>query len=61
MKDQPIHRESPDTFGRNTQADLQLFRAMSQRSNERSEGIIVLGFIGSVIVAAGTLLYVIFS
>ena len=42
MNDHQIKRESSDTFGRNTKADLELLRRINERNDDHSEEIFTL-------------------
>lgn len=42
MKDQPIRRESSDTFGRNVKADLELIRRINDRANDHRDEVLAL-------------------
>lgn len=65
MKDQPIKRESSDTFGRNTLADLELLRRINERNDDQSEEIFALAAIAGAIVCvcgvAGVIAYSLLS
>lgn len=39
---QQLRRESSDTFGRNTKADLELLRRINERNDDHSEDLIAL-------------------
>jgi hypothetical protein len=74
MNDHQIKRESSDTFGRNTQADLELLRRINERAellrriNERAENnteemfalLVVAAAIACVCGIAGVIGYTIF-
>lgn len=45
MTDQPIRRESSDTFGRNTKADIELLRRINERNDDHSEELFVLAVV----------------
>ena len=61
MKDQPIRRESSDTFGRNSKADLELLRRIYERNDDRSEEIFALAVVTAAAAAflgiVGVILY----
>ena len=65
MNDHQIKRESSDTFGRNTKADLELLRRMNERANDRSEEIFALAVMAAAVATicaiAGVIAYAIFS
>lgn len=45
MNDPQIHRESSDTFGNNTKADMELLRRIYERSHYQSDEIFALAAI----------------
>ena len=65
MNDQPIKRESTDTFGRNPKADLELLRRINELNNDRSDEIFALTAIAGAIVficgIAAVIAYAIFQ
>ena len=65
MNDHQIKRESSDTFGRNTKADLELLRRINERATNRDEEtfalLVVAAAIACVCGIAGVIAYSIFS
>ena len=61
MKDHQIKRESSDTFGRNSKADLELLRRIYERNDDRSEEIFALAVVTAAAAAflgiVGVILY----
>ena len=47
MNDQQIKRESSDTFGRNTRADLELMRRMAELQDNRGENILAIAMVAA--------------
>ena len=45
MIPQQLKRQSPDTFGNNTKADMELLRRVYERSHDKSEEIFALAVI----------------
>lgn len=52
MNKHQIERQSSDTFGRNTQADLELLRRVNDRANDKSEEVFALAIIAASILCA---------
>jgi len=65
MNDHQIHRESSDTFGRNTKADLELLRRINERNDDHSEEIFALVIACAAILTvcgiAGVIAYAVWS
>jgi len=65
MNEQPIKRESSDTFGRNTKADLELLRRVADQDDYRSQQILAMAVISAALLVlcgvAGVILYAVFS
>ena len=65
MNEQPIKRESSDTFGRNTKADLELLRRIAEQDDYRSQQMLATAVVvGALLVlcgVAGVILYSIFA
>ena len=65
MNEQPIKRESSDTFGRNTQADLELLRRVADQDDYRSAQMLAMAVISAALLVlcgvAGVILYSIFA
>ena len=65
MKQHQIERQSSDTFGRNTSADLELLRRINERNNDRSEEIFAIAVLTAAIACvcgiAGVVAYAIVS
>ena len=65
MKDHQIKRESSDTFGRNTQADLELLRRVADQDDYRSAQMLAMAVISAALLVlcgvAGVILYSIFA
>lgn len=61
MNDHQIKRESSDTFGRNSKADLELPRRIYERNDDRSEEIFALAVVTAAAAAflgiVGVILY----
>lgn len=61
MNDHQIKRESSDTFGRNSKADLELLRRIYERNDDRSEEIFALAVVTAAAAAflgiVGVILY----
>jgi len=45
MNQHQIERQSTDTFGRNTKADLELLRRINEQNNDRSDEIFALAVV----------------
>lgn len=64
MNDHQIKRESSDTFGRNTKADLELLRRINERATNRDEEMFALLVVAAAIACvcgiAGVIGYTIF-
>jgi hypothetical protein len=65
MNEQPIKRESSDTFGRNTKADLELLRRVADQDDYRSQQMLAMAVISAALLVlcgvAGVILYAVFS
>jgi len=65
MNEQPIKRESSDTFGRNVKADLELLRRIAEQDDYRSQQMLATAVVvGALLVlcgVAGVILYAVFS
>ena len=65
MNDHQIKRESSDTFGRNTQADLELLRRVADQDDYRSAQMLAMAVISAALLVlcgvAGVILYSIFA
>ena len=65
MNEQPIKRESSDTFGRNTKADLELLRRIAEQDDYRSQQMLAMAVISAALLVlcgvAGVILYAVFS
>ena len=65
MNEQPIKRESSDTFGRNTKADLELLRRIAEQDDYRSQQMLAMAVISAALLVlcgvAGVILYSIFA
>ena len=65
MNDHQIKRESSDTFGRNTKADLELLRRVADQDDYRSAQMIAMAVISAALLVlcgvAGVILYSIFA
>jgi hypothetical protein len=65
MNEQPIKRESSDTFGRNTKADLELLRRVADQDDYRSQQMLAMAAISAALLVlcgvAGVILYAVFS
>jgi hypothetical protein len=65
MNEQPIKRESSDTFGRNTKADLELLRRVADQDDYRSAQMLAMAVISAALLVlcgvAGVILYAVFS
>lgn len=65
MKDHQIKRESSDTFGRNTKADLELLRRVADQDDYRSAQMLAMAVISAALLVlcgvAGVILYSIFA
>ena len=65
MNEQPIKRESSDTFGRNTKADLELLRRVADQDDYRSQQMLAMAVISAALLGlcgvAGVILYAIFA
>jgi len=65
MNHNTIKRESSDTFGRNTKADLELLRRINDLNDNRSEEIFALAVLTSAILVffgiIGVIAYAIFQ
>ena len=61
MNDHQIKRESSDTFGRNTQADLELLRRVADQDDYRSAQMLAMAVISAALLVlcgvAGVILY----
>lgn len=61
MNDHQIKRESSDTFGRNTSADLELLRRIAEHDDYRSAQMLgmalIAGAVATVLGVAGVILY----
>lgn len=49
MNEQPIRRESSDTFGRNVKADLELMRRMAELQDNRGENILAIAMVAAAV------------
>ena len=49
MNQHQIERQSTDTFGRNTKADLELLRRINEQNNDRSDEIFALAAVTAAI------------
>jgi hypothetical protein len=65
MNDHQIKRESSDTFGRNTKADLELLRRVADQDDYRSAQMLAMALISAALLVlcgvAGVILYSIFA
>jgi|APGre2960657404_1045060.scaffolds.fasta_scaffold43558_3 hypothetical protein len=65
MNDHQIKRESSDTFGRNTKADLELLRRVADQDDYRSAQMLAMAVISAALLVlcgvAGVILYSIFA
>ena len=65
MNDHQIKRESSDTFGRNTKADLELLRRVADQDDYRSAQMLAMAVISAALLVlcgvAGVSLYSIFA
>jgi hypothetical protein len=65
MNQHPIERQSSDTFGRNTKADLELLRRIKEQNDDRSDEIFALAAVTAAILCvcgiAGVVAYAIWS
>jgi len=65
MNDHQIKRESSDTFGRNTKADLELLRRVADQDDYRSAQMLAMALISAALLVlcgvAGVILYAVFS
>jgi hypothetical protein len=65
MNDHQIKRESSDTFGRNTKADLELLRRVADQDDYRSAQMLAMAVISAALLVlcgvAGVILYAVFS
>ena len=65
MNDHQIKRESSDTFGRNTQADLELLRRVADQDDYRSAQMLAMAVISAALLVlcgvAGVILYAILA
>jgi hypothetical protein len=65
MNDHQIKRESSDTFGRNTKADLELLRRVADQDDYRSQQMLAMAVISAALLVlcgvAGVILYAVFS
>jgi len=65
MNDHQIKRESSDTFGRNTKADLELLRRVADQDDYRSAQMLAMAAISAALLVlsgvAGVILYSIFA
>lgn len=65
MNEQPIRRESSDTFGRNVKADLELMRRMAEDDDYRSQQMLATAVITAALLilcgVAGGILYAVLS
>jgi len=65
MNDHQIKRESSDTFGRNTKADLELLRRIAEQDDYRSAQMLAMAVISAALLVlcgvAGVILYSIFA
>jgi hypothetical protein len=65
MNDHQIKRESSDTFGRNTKADLELLRRVADQDDYRSQQMLAMAVISAALLVlcgvAGVILYSIFA
>jgi hypothetical protein len=65
MNDHQIKRESSDTFGRNTTADLELLRRVADQDDYRSAQMLAMAVISAALLVlcgvAGVILYSIFA
>lgn len=49
MNDHQIRRESSDTFGRNTRADLELMRRMAELQDNRGENMLAIAMVAAAV------------
>ena len=65
MNEHQIKRESSDTFGRNTKADLELLRRVADQDDYRSAQMLAMAVISAALLVlcgvAGVILYSIFA
>lgn len=65
MNDHQIKRESSDTFGRNTKADLELLRRVAEQDDYRSAQMLAMAVISAPLLVlcgvAGVIIYAIFA
>jgi len=65
MNDHQIKRESSDTFGRNTKADLELLRRVADQDDYRSAQMLAMAVVSGALLVlcgvAGVILYSIFA
>lgn len=65
MKEQPIRRESSDTFGRNVKADLELMRRITEDDDYRSQQMLATVVVSTALLVlcgvAGVIFYAILS
>lgn len=65
MNDHQIKRESSDTFGRNTKADLELLRRVADQDDYRSAQMLAMAVISAALLVlcgvAGVIIYAILA
>ena len=65
MNDHQIKRESSDTFGRNTKADLELLRRVADQDDYRSAQMLAMAVISAELLVlcgvAGVIIYAILA
>ena len=61
MKDHQIKRESSDTFGRNTRADIELLNRMAAQSDNRGAEMLSAAIVAAALLTACAVIGVIAS